>query len=221
MGQGPSRAHPERAGPRIPRSSSPPSSPTGGPSAGRDVMVPDRLPIRELPRIMNAHRGNGRFSPRRQREVAVDQPKQRTRFPDRKISETFLDFADPLLAPLGPRATIAQMEQALEDCLHSVERRRLRQSQREQPFPRHDAEPNPPQPGHRGPGRPVDRPKAQAVWRRRSPGRRIQVPSQGRKTSSPSRSTRPDDANPFDGHVKSGWHGPLLPPHRTARLSIC
>lgn len=63
---------------------------------------------------MNAHRGNGRFSPRRQREVAVDQPKQRTRFPDRKISETFLDFADPLLAPLGPRATIAQMEQALK-----------------------------------------------------------------------------------------------------------
>jgi hypothetical protein len=44
----------------------------------------------------------------------VDQPNRRTRFPDRKISETFLHFADPLLQDLGPRATIDQMEQALK-----------------------------------------------------------------------------------------------------------
>lgn len=42
------------------------------------------------------------------------QPNRRTRFPDRKISETFLDFADPLLEPLGPDATVDQMEQALK-----------------------------------------------------------------------------------------------------------
>lgn len=42
------------------------------------------------------------------------QPNRRPRFPDRKISETFLHFADPLLQDLGPRATIDQMEQALK-----------------------------------------------------------------------------------------------------------
>ena len=44
----------------------------------------------------------------------MDQPNRQVTFPDRKISETFLDFADPLLAPLGPRATVKQMEQALK-----------------------------------------------------------------------------------------------------------
>ena len=44
----------------------------------------------------------------------MDQPNRRTNFPDRKISETFLDFADPLLEPLGPGATVDQMEQALK-----------------------------------------------------------------------------------------------------------
>ena len=44
----------------------------------------------------------------------MDQPNRRARFPDRKISETFLHFADPLLEPLGPRATLDQMEQALK-----------------------------------------------------------------------------------------------------------
>jgi hypothetical protein len=44
----------------------------------------------------------------------VDQPNRRARFPDRKISETFLHFADPLLQDLGPHATIDQMEQALK-----------------------------------------------------------------------------------------------------------
>ncbi len=34
-------------------------------------------------------------------------------FPDRKISETFLHFAEPLLDAHGPRATAAQMEQSL------------------------------------------------------------------------------------------------------------
>lgn len=43
----------------------------------------------------------------------MEQPNRRTRFPGRKISETFLDFADLLLQALGPRATIDQMEQAL------------------------------------------------------------------------------------------------------------
>ncbi len=44
----------------------------------------------------------------------MDQPNSRLNFPDRKISETFLEFADPLLAPLGPRATVKQMEAALK-----------------------------------------------------------------------------------------------------------
>jgi predicted hotdog family 3-hydroxylacyl-ACP dehydratase len=35
-------------------------------------------------------------------------------FPNRKISETFLDFAEPLLDAHGPRATAAQMEQSLQ-----------------------------------------------------------------------------------------------------------
>jgi hypothetical protein len=35
-------------------------------------------------------------------------------FSTRKISETFLDFAEPLLAPLGAEATEAEMEQALQ-----------------------------------------------------------------------------------------------------------
>jgi len=65
------------------------------------------------PRIISA--GNGWFlSARQQLEVSVDQPDRRTRFPNRKISETFLHFAEPLLDPLGPRATIDQMEQALK-----------------------------------------------------------------------------------------------------------
>lgn len=35
-------------------------------------------------------------------------------FPDRKISESFLEFTDPLLDAHGPRATAAQMEQSLQ-----------------------------------------------------------------------------------------------------------
>lgn len=35
-------------------------------------------------------------------------------FPDRKISETFLEFADPLIDAHGPRATAAQIEQSLQ-----------------------------------------------------------------------------------------------------------
>jgi hypothetical protein len=35
-------------------------------------------------------------------------------FPDRKISETFLEFADPLIDAHGPRAKAAQMEQSLQ-----------------------------------------------------------------------------------------------------------
>lgn len=35
-------------------------------------------------------------------------------FPDRKISETFLDFAEPLLSGLGPKATDDQMNEALK-----------------------------------------------------------------------------------------------------------
>ena len=38
----------------------------------------------------------------------------RERFPTRKISETFLDFAEPLLTPLGAEATEAEMEQSLQ-----------------------------------------------------------------------------------------------------------
>lgn len=63
---------------------------------------------------MNAHQGNGGFSSCREQEVSVDQPNRRIKFPDRKISETFLDFAHPLLEPLGPGATVEQMEQILE-----------------------------------------------------------------------------------------------------------
>jgi hypothetical protein len=40
--------------------------------------------------------------------------KTREKFPSRKISETFLDFAAPLLEPLGPEATKQEMEQALK-----------------------------------------------------------------------------------------------------------
>ena len=41
-------------------------------------------------------------------------PKSRINFPDRKISETFLEFAEPLLVPLGPRATEQEMNSALQ-----------------------------------------------------------------------------------------------------------
>jgi len=40
--------------------------------------------------------------------------KQKKRFPDRKISETFLHFAEPLLDAHGPHATAAEMEQSLK-----------------------------------------------------------------------------------------------------------
>ena len=40
--------------------------------------------------------------------------KPRPKFPDRKISETFLHFAEPLLDPLGPRATEEQENQVLK-----------------------------------------------------------------------------------------------------------
>jgi len=36
------------------------------------------------------------------------------KFSNRKISETFLDFAEPLLAPLGAEATEHEMEEALQ-----------------------------------------------------------------------------------------------------------
>lgn len=36
------------------------------------------------------------------------------RFPDRKISDTFLQFAEPLLVALGPDVTEVQVEQALK-----------------------------------------------------------------------------------------------------------
>ena len=39
---------------------------------------------------------------------------QLTHFPDRKISETFLHFAEPLLDALGPNAPDDQMEQSLK-----------------------------------------------------------------------------------------------------------
>jgi hypothetical protein len=38
----------------------------------------------------------------------------RAKFSNRKISETFLDFAEPLLAPLGAEATEHEMEEALK-----------------------------------------------------------------------------------------------------------
>jgi hypothetical protein len=41
-------------------------------------------------------------------------PKSRINIPDRKISETFLEFAEPLLVPLGPGATEQEMNQALQ-----------------------------------------------------------------------------------------------------------
>ncbi len=40
--------------------------------------------------------------------------KAKKKFPDRKISETFLHFAEPLLDAHGPRATLAQMEESLK-----------------------------------------------------------------------------------------------------------
>lgn len=40
-------------------------------------------------------------------------PQSRINIPDRKISETFLEFAQPLLVPLGPDATECEMNQAL------------------------------------------------------------------------------------------------------------
>ncbi len=44
----------------------------------------------------------------------MDQPNARRKFLDQTISETFRDFADPLLEPLGTRASIDQMELALK-----------------------------------------------------------------------------------------------------------
>ena len=41
------------------------------------------------------------------------QNERKPTFPDRKISETFLHFAGPLLDAHGPRASAAQMEQSL------------------------------------------------------------------------------------------------------------
>lgn len=41
-------------------------------------------------------------------------PQSRINIPDRKISETFLEFAEPLLVPLGPGATEQEMNQALQ-----------------------------------------------------------------------------------------------------------
>ena len=38
--------------------------------------------------------------------------KTRKKIADRKISETFLDFASPLLDPLGAEATEQEMEEA-------------------------------------------------------------------------------------------------------------
>ena len=40
-------------------------------------------------------------------------PKPKLKFPDRKISETFLQYAEPLLDALGPNATDSQMEKPL------------------------------------------------------------------------------------------------------------
>lgn len=40
--------------------------------------------------------------------------KSTLRFPDRKISDTFLQFSEPLLDAFGPNATEAQMEQPLK-----------------------------------------------------------------------------------------------------------
>lgn len=44
----------------------------------------------------------------------MTRPKSRINIPDRKISETFLEFAEPLLVPLGPRATEYEMNQVLQ-----------------------------------------------------------------------------------------------------------
>jgi hypothetical protein len=41
------------------------------------------------------------------------QAKPNLRFPDRKISDTFLQFAKPLIDPFGANVTAAQMEQPL------------------------------------------------------------------------------------------------------------
>ena len=40
--------------------------------------------------------------------------KTREKLPTRKISETFLDFAEPLLTPLGAEAAEHEMEEALQ-----------------------------------------------------------------------------------------------------------
>ena len=40
--------------------------------------------------------------------------KAKLKIPDRKISETFLEFAEPLLVPHGPNLTEAQMEEPLK-----------------------------------------------------------------------------------------------------------
>jgi len=44
----------------------------------------------------------------------MSQKSQLTDFPDRKISETFLHFAEPLLELIGPEATEHDMEEALK-----------------------------------------------------------------------------------------------------------
>jgi hypothetical protein len=44
----------------------------------------------------------------------IDMKKKRNKFPNRKISETFLDFAPPIMDALGENPTKYQVEQALK-----------------------------------------------------------------------------------------------------------
>ena len=44
----------------------------------------------------------------------MSRPRTREKVPKRKISATFLDFAEPLLAPLGAEASEQEMEGALQ-----------------------------------------------------------------------------------------------------------
>jgi hypothetical protein len=47
-------------------------------------------------------------------EVIMAKSKPTLKYPDRKISDTFLQFAEPLLDAIGPNATEVEMEQPLK-----------------------------------------------------------------------------------------------------------
>ena len=124
-------------------------------------------------------------------EASMARAKTRKKYPGRKISETFLDFASPLLEPLGPEATEQEMEHALKIAFtvwnavvyDAVDRSsrwidRLRNTWAAR---------------IRGPGRhrTTRRPQAKIVRQRQPADRGVSTLPPARRTSPPRRGSRP------------------------------